>query len=1068
MSNGSSNFYVAGGTLSLNTPSYVHRQADEALYSGLMDGDFCYALTSRQMGKSSLMVRTAMRLRAEGIIVVVLDLTSIGQNLTSEQWYDGLLNKIGQQLHLEDELEDFWMAHERLSALQRFMGAIREVVLPRSANHVVIFVDEIDTVRSLPFPTDEFFAGIREFYNARTQDAELSRLTFCLLGVATPSDLISDTRTTPFNIGRRVELEDFTEAEAVSLTVGLGRMPTQGAKLLKRILYWTGGHPYLTQRLCQAVAEDRSVRRGANVDRLCEELFFSSRARERDDNLLFVRERLLRGEADRGSLLDLYRRVRSHQHVRDDDVNQLLSLLRLSGITRAAKGYLYVRNRIYYRVFDREWVRANMPDAELQRQRSAYRRGLIRAAAVSLIIIVIVSGLAVAAVRQRNRALEESERNRRLSYDGSMSLAQQAWEKANIPRLLEILESQKPAFGENDLRGFEWNYLWRVAHSDLLTFKGHKRSVESVAFSPDGKRIASVSRDGSGKIWDAATAQVLLTLNGHESDVFSIAFSADGKLLATGSRDKTARVWESSTGYELLTLRGHKGAVRSVAFSPDGKRVATASEDTTAKIWDVKSGSEIKTLKGHKDRINSIAYSLDAKRLATASWDKTVKLWDATTGQEIRTLTGHENFVSSVAFSPDARKLATGSADDTALIWNADSGKEIVTLRGHTSDIHTVAFSPDGTRLATGSWDRTTRLWDVSTGQEAMVFRGHDADVMSINFSPDGKLLATASYDATAKLWNLSRKQGVIDLRGHTDRAVAVAYSPDGRLAASGSWDKTAKIWDAINYRELFTLKGHEDHVNAVAFSPNGRVLATGSKDQMTKLWDARSGQQLMTLNGQSGRVNCLAFSHDGKLLVTGSEDGKVTFWDVKTGQTAKILNDSAYILAIAFSPDDRLLATTNWNDVARVWDVESGKTLHNFVCHAPGTSGFTPEGKRLEATREDYSNPVIFSPDGKRIVTGSEENTAIMWDVVTGQKLMTLSGHSAYIFGIAFSPDGKRLVTGSYDSTAIIWDMANGQEVGRLGGGSGGVMSIKFSPDGQQLLWCGWDSRVAIWSAID
>jgi hypothetical protein len=389
MSNASSNFYVAGGTLGVDALSYVHRKADEELYDGLRDGHFCYVLTSRQMGKSSLMVRTAMRLRNEGIKVVVLDLTGIGQNLTSAQWYDGLLNKIGQQLGLEDEVEDFWMAYERFSPLQRFVRAIREVVLARSEGRVVIFVDEIDTVRSLPFPTDEFFAGIRELYNARTQDAQLSRLTFCLLGVATPSDLISDTRTTPFNIGRRVELKDFTEAEAAPLAGGLGSEMKPGIGSLKRILYWTGGHPYLTQRLCQSVAEDKSPKGSAGVDRICEELFLSSRARERDDNLLFVRERLLRGEADRASLLDLYLRVRSHKRVRDDDINQLLSLLWLSGITRAVEGYLYVRNRIYYRVFDREWVHANMPDAELRRQRAASRRGLLRAAAVALVIFLM-------------------------------------------------------------------------------------------------------------------------------------------------------------------------------------------------------------------------------------------------------------------------------------------------------------------------------------------------------------------------------------------------------------------------------------------------------------------------------------------------------------------------------------------------------------------------------------------------------------------------------------------------------------------------------------------------------
>src|SRR5262247_3703477 len=268
-------FYVTGGTLRRDAPSYVERQADRTLYEGLLQGQFCYVLTSRQMGKSSLMVRTAARLREDGVGVSVLDLTAIGQNVSAEQWYGGLLTQLGQQLDLEDELLGFRREHSQLGPMQRWMQSIRQIILPQYVGQVVIFVDEIDTVRSLPFSTDEFFAGIREFYNRRTEDEELERLVFCLLGVASPSDLIRDTRTTPFNIGQRIELNDFTQNEAAPLAQGLMRPEPLGMKLLKRILYWTGGHPYLTQRLCQAVAEDESDDGIKSVNRLCEELFFA-------------------------------------------------------------------------------------------------------------------------------------------------------------------------------------------------------------------------------------------------------------------------------------------------------------------------------------------------------------------------------------------------------------------------------------------------------------------------------------------------------------------------------------------------------------------------------------------------------------------------------------------------------------------------------------------------------------------------------------------------------------------------------------------------------------------------
>src|SRR5438093_2535754 len=286
MSGSQSTFYVTGDTLRQDAPCYVERKADKDLYDGLKRGEFCYVLTALQMGKSSLMVRTAARLREEGVAVVMLDLTAIGQNLSAEQWYDGLLRSLSPQVGLEEELEAFWLANGRLSPLQRWMAALRQVVLTklsvvsgqlsvaeresnpgqrdriptpdhgqRTTDNLVIFVDEIDIVRSLPFSTDEFFAAIRECYNRRSSNPEFDRLTFCLLGVAAPTDLIRDTRTTPFNIGRRIELNDFTEQESTPLANGLGREEKLAISLLKRVLHWTNGHPYLTQRLCQAVAE---------------------------------------------------------------------------------------------------------------------------------------------------------------------------------------------------------------------------------------------------------------------------------------------------------------------------------------------------------------------------------------------------------------------------------------------------------------------------------------------------------------------------------------------------------------------------------------------------------------------------------------------------------------------------------------------------------------------------------------------------------------------------------------------------------------------------------------------
>jgi hypothetical protein len=383
-------FFTAGGTMAGDAASYVPRRADDELFNALSSGEFCYVLTSRQVGKSSLMVRTAKRLRENGAAVALLDLTAFGRNLTSEQWYEGLRDRLARQLELEDEIEAYWENNAALGPLRRFVQSLRDVVLEKRRGAVVIFIDEIDFARSLPFPVDELFAAIRECHNRRTEDPEMGRLTFCLLGVASPSDLIRDTRTTPFNIGLRVELTDFTWAEADRLTAGLPQAPSIAKRLLRRVLYWTGGHPYLTQRLCRAVAAESSISTPAGVDRCCHALFLKGRAQESDDNLLFVRDRILRSEVNQADLLDLYRRALARRTVTDDPNDPAASVLRLSGIVRAIDGRLEVRNRIYRRVFDAKWARNHLPDRERLQQAAAYRRGVIRTAAVALVLIALV------------------------------------------------------------------------------------------------------------------------------------------------------------------------------------------------------------------------------------------------------------------------------------------------------------------------------------------------------------------------------------------------------------------------------------------------------------------------------------------------------------------------------------------------------------------------------------------------------------------------------------------------------------------------------------------------------
>jgi WD40 repeat protein len=1064
MSATATSFYQTGGTLRPDAPSYVERQADRDLYEGLSRGEFCYVLHSRQMGKSSLMARVAARLREQGVTVLSLDLSAIGQNLTPEQWYDGLLRLIAWQLDLDEELEAYWQASERLGPLQRWMGALRQVVLPRCPGRVVISIDEIDAVRSLPFSTDEFFAGIRECYNRRTEDPEFASLTFCLLGVASPADLIRDTRTTPFNIGRRIELTDFTAAEAAPLAAGLGRKELLRVALLQRVLHWTSGHPYLTQRLCEAVAADNSVTDPAGVERLCEALFLSPQARERDDNLLFVRDRLLRSEGDRAALLDLYGQVLRGKRVAVDETNPLVSHLGLAGVIRAVDGRLRLRNRIYEGVFDREWIRQHMPDAELRRQRAAYRRGLLRATTMAAAVLAAVGGLAVFALGQARRAdrvarqeAQQRRRGERLLYAAHMNLAAQAWESGNVSRAVELLEAHRPQPGQEDLRGFEWRYLWGLCQGDQrFILREPTGSVASVAFSPDGRMLASATENHLD-LWDVATRRKTASLQGHKDTIGTVAFSQDGRLLASAGTDKSVKLWNVATKQCVATLRRHTADVNCVAFSPDGNFLASGSDDETVVLWDVRSRRAAVSFQAHQGLI-CVAFSPSGQTLAAGGPSVSgggdpharITMWDVAAKQAVATLRSTA-MVSCMAFSRDGRTLAAGSSDYIQL-WAVATRRKGATLWGHHGPCISLAFSPNGKILASGNNDSTVRLWDTATKQEVGTLRGHRGFVSAVVFSPNGKTLVSAGSDGTIRLWDPERQRQASIRKGRPEWVGSLAISPEGRLLASAGTDNTIKLWDAGTEQVVGILKGHTGVIHDVTFSPDGKVVASTSADKTVMLWDVASRQHRTTLRGHTGAVWGVAFSPNGKLLATGDDGFTVRLWDVAGRRELGVLNGTGLELhnGLAFSPDGKLLATVMADASVRLWDVASQRPLVSLA-----GQGWYVTGAR-------------FSPDGRILAAGlgGAVGTVRLWDIATHEQIADFRGHSGFIDSVAFSPDGQRLASSGDDGTVRLWDLATKQEMATLHGHAGAVFDVAFSPDGNALATSNGDTSVRLWRA--
>jgi PAS domain S-box-containing protein len=480
-------FYVTGGTLRANAGCYLERQADREVYDTLLRGEFCYVLTARQMGKSSLMVRSTLRLRQAGANVVAVDLTGLGSNLTPEQWYEGMALQIGQRIQLETEMEDFWATKKQVAPCQRLFMGISEVVQPLLRQRVaealpeedqlsdvrselslwrslIVFIDEIDMVRSLPFSTDEFFGAIRECYNSRAWGAQLGQVSFCLLGVATPSQLIQDPKVSPFNIGHRIELADFSRQQLDDLGVGFGGGP-RAERILDRVHAWTGGHPYLTQKLCRSTAEsDPTQTRRAPyhlVDRLCRDLFLNPKASAQDDNLLFVRDRVLNSEVERSAILGLYEDTLRGRYVSADTRDPVVNCLLLSGLVRPEQGRLRVRNRIYARKFNLRWVRRELPSLSVRAQRKAYWRGMTRAALFST---VAVSLLLVFSLQQSRLAKSEAERSARLQQlDAFFELSEDLFALASTDgRFLKLNRKWE------EVLGYSRDYLCSVPYNSFV------------------------------------------------------------------------------------------------------------------------------------------------------------------------------------------------------------------------------------------------------------------------------------------------------------------------------------------------------------------------------------------------------------------------------------------------------------------------------------------------------------------------------------------------------------------------------------------------------------------------
>ena len=580
---------------------------------------------------------------------------------------------------------------------------------------------------------------------------------------------------------------------------------------------------------------------------------------------------------------------------------------------------------------------------------------------------------------------------------------------------------------ETDLTGYDFSDLcvWQAdlrqvclhdvnfRNADLAksvfaeTFGG----VLSVAFSPDGKLLATGDTKGEIRLRKVADGQQLLLCQGHKNWIPCLAFNPDGSILASSSTDYTVKLWNIQTGQCLNTLQEHNDEVWSISFSPDGNLLASASDDRTIKLWNVRTSECVRTFQGHTSWVASVTFSPDGQTLASGSGDRTIRLWNIYTSQCLKTFQGHQNATRLIAFSPDGQTLASGSEDHTLKLWNINTGECLKTFQGHSNEVYSVAFSPQEDLLASGSHDQTVRLWDINTGKCLKTLHGHSSWVYSVAFSPQGDLLASGSYDQTARLWNVSNDKCLKTFQGYTAQILSVVFSSDGQTLASGSHDSSVRLWNINTGECLKTLNGHRALVWSVAFSYEGQTLASGGEDQKIMLWDASTGKVLRTLEGHRSAVWAVAFSPQGTMLASGALDKKIKLWDVSTGNCRRTLEKhSTWVWAVAFSPNGELLASTSPDGTLRLWSVSTGECLKTLL----GNVG--------------WLHSLTFSPDSRTIATSSQDNTIKLWDLHTGKCLKNLQGHTGRVWSIAFSPNNSTLASGSEDETIRLWNVTTGE----------------------------------------